>query len=54
MSDRIGVVQSTSSVAFFGIDIMGDWWAMMAVVVRVKAMSLIIKLLYVCRPAHVF
>ena len=28
MSVRIGVVQSTSSVPFFGMEIMGDWNAM--------------------------
>jgi len=26
---RIGVVQSTSSVVFFGTDIMGDWCAIL-------------------------
>lgn len=29
MRFRIGVVQSTSSVVFLGIEIMGDWCAML-------------------------
>ncbi len=27
MAERNGPVQSTSSVPFLGMDIMGDWWA---------------------------
>jgi hypothetical protein len=31
MAARMGVVQSTSSVAFFGIEIIGDWCAANAI-----------------------
>ena len=36
---RIGVVQSTSSVDFLGIQIIGDWWAAIAENVVAAALS---------------